>query len=473
MALALPARALTPADLPRVAVLMLMASGLAALASVPTLEVTIAVAAALFVVVLTLIRPEAGVIALVAVVPFSSPLKVTLGEVDIAPTEPMVALFALAWLLRSGSERHFVVPQGRVLAPLGALLALVLASMLVAEKLGLAAKEAIKWAEIFLLYVFVAVHFRDRRWILALLGALFLVASIEALYGIYQFVTGTGPAFFAVGVFMRAHGHFGQPNPYAGYLASVIPLAMAMAIAAPGRSFRLCSAAALALLATATVMSLSRGAWLGLSLALVAMYVVWRPGAGRRLAPLALSAIVVAILGLLNLLPAVVTERLGPTVEQFGVYDVSDVRPTPENFAVVERLAHWQAGWRMLVEHPWLGVGAGNYPARYDEYALRGWPESLGHAHNYYLNMAAEAGLAAFGALAWLLVAAFATVRQGLKGEADFRRALVAGLLGSTIVFTVHSLFDNLLVHSMAVQVGVILGLAEAARHPLMETTRG
>ena len=52
----------------------------------------------------------------------------------------------------------------------------------------------------------------------------------------------------------------------------------------------------------------------------------------------------------------------------------------------------------MAGDRPWLGVGFGNYGAAYEEYALINWPDPLGHAHNYYLNLVAEIGFIGLGA---------------------------------------------------------------------------
>jgi O-antigen ligase len=163
-----------------------------------------------------------------------------------------------------------------------------------------------------------------------------------------------------------------------------------------------------------------------------------------------------------NVVPGGWSDRLVAIVENFGIFDVRTVEVTGENFAVVERMAHWQVAWYMLLDHPLLGVGVGNYPAAYDDYALPGWREALGHAHNYYLNMAAEAGVLGLAALLLLLVSVFRTLARGLRAQpaGSFARSLLVGLLGSFIVLCVHNLFDNLLVHGMPVQVGLLMGLA-------------
>jgi O-antigen ligase len=175
-----------------------------------------------------------------------------------------------------------------------------------------------------------------------------------------------------------------------------------------------------------------------------------------------------------GLLPAALLDRLAQTVEYFGIFDVRTVAVTSENWAVVERMAHWQAGWYMFLDHAWLGVGAGNYAQAYPQYFVGMWREPLGHAHDYYLNMLAELGMIGGGLLLLFLGLAFrqlggALVRSEPSGG-TFWRIVLAGVFGGLVVFCVHNLFDSLFVHSVNVQVGVLLGLGVVAKQHVTET---
>ncbi|NJO06855.1 MAG: O-antigen ligase family protein [Chloroflexaceae bacterium] len=96
--------------------------------------------------------------------------------------------------------------------------------------------------------------------------------------------------------------------------------------------------------------------------------------------------------------------------QHLRLFDVRSVEVTPENFSVVERMALLQAGWQMFLHEPVTGVGPGNYPIAYagsnsrDPYLLHPWYYPHQHAHNYYLHMAAEAGI--IGAIAYLVLLA-------------------------------------------------------------------
>jgi O-antigen ligase len=209
----------------------------------------------------------------------------------------------------------------------------------------------------------------------------------------------------------------------------------------------------------AMVMSWSRGGWVGLAAALVVITVV-------RSRKALVSAVAIALLmGYLLLagggryLPPAVVQRVADFVPYLGGVDVVSVAVTDANWAVVERMAHWLAAVGMFTDHPWLGVGIGNYPVAYPQYALGRWRDPLGHAHNYYLNIAAEAGIIGLGAYLLLFTACFVQAWRVIQRTQGYWRAVALGALGVLVHLSVHNLFDNLYVHSMNVQLGLFLGM--------------
>jgi O-antigen ligase len=107
-----------------------------------------------------------------------------------------------------------------------------------------------------------------------------------------------------------------------------------------------------------------------------------------------------------------------------------------------------------------LGVGIGNYSAAYPRYHPRGWYASLDHAHNYYINIAAEAGVVGLLAYTFLIGTAlwycFAALRQ-VTGR--FYVAVLLGVLGALTATAFHNLFDVLYVHGMAAVMGLLVAL--------------
>jgi O-antigen ligase len=209
-------------------------------------------------------------------------------------------------------------------------------------------------------------------------------------------------------------------------------------------------------------MSGSRGAWLAFGAGFIAVNLMRsRRGAVTFTALIILIALI-ALLGSFRLLPESIAQRLTSFLPFVGVRDVRSIEITDENYASVERLAFWQAASNMWRDRPWSGVGFGNYQAAYADYALPKWPVALGHAHNYYLNVAAETGLV--GLIAYLVlwgVAFWQIGRATRRSDASYFRALALGALGILVHVSVHNVVDNLWVHNMYIQVAIVLGLVD------------
>lgn len=335
--------------------------------------------------------------------------------------------------------------------------------------------EWLKWAQMAVLIVICLDVAQARAW-QWLVFALVTAGAANAVIGIYEYFGGSGALHLLIdNRFYRAFGSFGQPNPFGGFMGLMLPLALAAALGFGWRWWRKIGAprrqpgalaimayylACAALLAAGVLMSWSRGAWLGAAAALVTLVFAvprrWWAGA-LLVGVLAAGASGLAALGLL---PASVADRVSSAFsETFSITDVRGVAITGENYALVERLAHWQAAVNMATGHPWLGVGFGGYEAAYPEYRLIAWRFPLGHAHNYYLNVLAETGMigAASFAATWLMIL-WLTWRA--RAHRDVQAHLMAaGLLGAWAYLAVHSLTDNLFVNNLFIHIGCMLGL--------------
>jgi O-antigen ligase len=173
-------------------------------------------------------------------------------------------------------------------------------------------------------------------------------------------------------------------------------------------------------------------------------------------------ALAIAILlgaNAVGVLPNAIRARLTDFTQQVQVFDVRGVGINDANYAVLERLAHWQAAGEMIRQHPWTGVGFSNYEPVYSQYALMNWPLPLGHAHNYYLNVTAELGIPGFLAYMLMWGAIFWQTLQALRRCSGWERGLALGLLGAWMHLSVHHLFDDLYVNNAHLLIGALLGM--------------
>ena len=423
-----------------------------------------------------LIRPQYALCLLAFAVPFGSIREWPLGPVNIGGAELLILLLLAFWLARMVAARRIIVPRAPLLLPLLIFLAAIFLSTFAAVSLELSAKEIVKWVEVLIIYLFMASEV-DERWGKWVVWALLAAGSAEALVGIYQFLYRLGPEGFVLfGRFMRAYGHFAQPNPFAGYLGLTLPLAYALTLGKQrGAGGQKQAArygqvlaqivpygaiiASFAVMLVAMVMSWSRGGWVGLAAALLVITVMRSRTALSSTIAIGVLVAYLLLAGGAQYLPQALVQRVTDFMPYVGGIDVATVEVTDANWAVVERMAHWLAAVGMFTDHPWLGVGIGNYPVAYPRYALGRWRDPLGHAHNYYLNIAAEGGIIGLSAYLVLFVACFAQAWRVIQRTHGYWRAVALGALGVLVHLCVHNLFDNLFVHSMNVQLGLVLGL--------------
>ncbi len=409
---------------------------------------------------LLLSQPFGALCTLAFSVPFESVRNLQVGGLNVTTTNLIVFTIVMALATRStvsGRINLGPAPWRTALLLYGVVL---LASVSQSTDYVGSVKELLKWGQLTLVYLAGVTLVQSRRQARVLLTVLFLAVLSEAAVGVAQTLLGSGPSSFGRGAILRSSGTFSQPNPFAGYLNMTFPLAVGCLM------FRVFPRKYMWLVTLVTgagvLSSLSRGAELGSIIALAVMFAVTSPRV-RSLLPLA-AVVIVALgtLGFIGIIPGAVTD---PIANGLGVSNVDVQNPTPVTWSSAERLAHMEAGLRMFAANPALGVGIGNYPAAYWHYRVEGpWDNPLGHAHNYYINIAAEAGVPGFIAWIILLTSGMAIcVKAYRRAPDDFGRAVALGGLGVITAFSTHMFFDDLLVHGIEAQLGLVMVLVTVA----------
>lgn len=431
-----------------------------------------------------LIEPALGLVLMLSIAPLKTLIATespVAFPVDIG--QFLLALVAAAWAIwRVTRWRDTEFPRTRVYLPLIGFMAAFTPSFFNAVSAGAWLSEMIKWAEMLLLVLIVLDLERERRWSWIACGVV-LAAGLQALIGLWEYRGGSGAPHLWIAGFQhfRAFGTFGQPNPFSAFMGLTLPLALGLAWGyavqgferwRAGNGWRNPAAVALLyggfalLLLGGLVASWGRGAWLGFGAAAGVMVFFAPRRRWQAVVLLGGGGVLAAGMWATGTVPAGIQQRINNTLTDFTGFD--DMRGAPvndENFAIVERLAHWQAAFYMANDHPWIGVGLGNYEAVYPQYGLPGWPRPLGHAHNDYLNTLAETGIVGLTVyLAGWGVIGLWTLRI-LRQPDPVLRGLTLGLLGAWTHLAVHSFVDKLYVNNLFLHIGVLLGLLAVAYH--------
>ncbi|HPB10167.1 MAG TPA: O-antigen ligase family protein [Kiritimatiellia bacterium] len=237
-------------------------------------------------------------------------------------------------------------------------------------------------------------------------------------------------------------GTFGNRNVLGGFLALALPLAAAGALGG-ARGIVARGGCALLLLA-GLALTLSGAAYWAVVIAVAALAAA---RGVRTFIPVAAAL----VLWQTAVLPRLPRENDLCHFESVALYD-SAGQPA-------RRYPEWQAAASMILTHPWLGVGPGNYQRQVGPFYGQ-VPNATGPAEpdiqNLYLVLGATCGLPALLAFWALLATAAATAhRTGRPGAAA---ALAA--------FAAAAVWHPLLVRGLGLPLVFVLALA---RHPLQE----
>jgi putative inorganic carbon (hco3(-)) transporter len=431
--------------------------------------------------VLATISPLAAIIILLILAPMRT-LIATEAVLQLPVDIGQIALIGLiiAWASQRIAHREPLVQTFWNPVSIVVLLYLILIGFTAFSSTSLSAwlNEWLKWLQILVLITFALSYGGDRRWEWLLFGLTFSAVS-NALVGIYEFFGGSGALHLLINdKYFRAFGTFGQPNPFGGFMGLVAPITL-MAMLGYGKrlwekwgltqqfssAYRdlflvLFYGLATIIILAGIGMSWSRGGWFGLIGALLIVALALPRNTWRGLTLFVAIFGSVTLLWFAGIVPRSVIERLTTSTQEFFAFeDVRGIDITPENYAVAERLAHWQAAINMFTDNPWLGVGLGNYEVVYPDFRLINWQESLGHAHNYYLNILAEGGILGFLAYGKVWVVIIALSWRGRSHPDTLARFVVIGLMGSWAYLAIHSFFDNLYVNNLFLHIGLMFGM--------------
>jgi O-antigen ligase len=307
-----------------------------------------------------------------------------------------------------------------VLVPLGAYLVLTAASVVLSYRParsldGLVDLLTLSPLVLGLLFV------RGERRVRLVATCLVLLGVGLAAYGFLESLVGKG----GLELDRRIHGPFSHYQTLAGVLLPCDLLALASLAHRPSPR-RFLTWGALLLVSAALVLGLTRGAWVALAVALLLLLLLRSPRALLWVAPVAVVLLLVA--------PLRVVERAASI---FDPYDSSNY----------DRLCMAWTGLLMIEERPLFGVGPNMVEELYPIYRHPTAPRlERPHLHNTFLQVAAERGVPALGALVALFAGSAVLAWRGFRREGGFRGAradLWVGALLGMVAFAVAGLFED------------------------------
>lgn len=288
----------------------------------------------------------------------------------------------------------------------------------------------------------VVLYYATVRWCttperlrLGLYGALLIGVGLAAFAPFSVTWAGTKLPFIPAGVYQRFSllvADTVHPNVMGGNLAMFLPLAAALLLF-DGRDIplwqRILMACAGIMMGAMLILTKSRGAWMGVALALGLLVIMrWRWW-GLLAGGIAVGALI-----------------LGMQYASLDWKTVLDLLSSNGAASDLDgRMDIWSRAVYMLQDFPFTGVGMGTFgpvaDLLYPFFLIA--PGKVVHAHNLFLQIGADLGVP--GLVAWLacwLGVIWMGWRVYRQGGAGLLRAAGTGVLLSQVVIAVHGIFD-------------------------------
>ena len=334
----------------------------------------------------------------------------------------------------------------------------------------------------FIAFYFAQVVSQDRQRKQLFIGALIALGTFEAFFGLVQYLSGWQHIFAYVKKFdlEEATGTYINRNHFAAFLEMILPFSLAFVfyeyaklqgdrdsgiklrnvIGKSAAQRLILSLAVSVVLSAALIFSRSR---MGILAATASILVIFALVAisrfhGRMGSLLAATFIILSVCLALWIGPGPIVSRFQTVNEEYSLGGQS-------------RISMWRDALPLINHHPWLGTGLGTFPIAYTSSQTAFLTQFVNHAHNDYLEIAADLGIPAalilFVSILFILGRA---IRSFLFGERDFERVVALGCVGSIAAILLHGFADfNLYIPANALLFSTILGLAVSVRMPSSE----
>jgi len=299
----------------------------------------------------------------------------------------------------------------------------------------------------YIAFLFFANMIKTEKNLLLVVFALVCGVMLQSFVGWIQYLTEGG---FLKGVFglpktafiLKSQGQFmlsrvggtvGHPNALAKYLCFCIPVILSYVLnERSNTTIRKLAFVSMIAGCVVLIMTLSRGSWMALGLAL--MYFFYERFRGYSKS----RSKAVAMVFLLSVMLAIATLGFSKHVR---------VRLFESDYGSARsRIPMAMVALNIISNHPISGVGLNNYTTvmgAYDrtrEWQSYRWPAPV---HNSYLLIAAESGIPALVAFFWLIIAVFTQVKPALKRLDSPVAFLQIGFLGGLMTWLISGMFDR------------------------------
>lgn len=415
----------------------------------------------IFLLVLSIARPEFGLAVLVFVVytNLSDILIVRFGFPSV--TQPLVAVAVASVFARLILFQEQIRGWAQPFVLLGIYTTLGYISIFYADDVALASSALAYYSKnaiIGLLLVIVIQKPESLRWAV---WALLLAGILMGTISVFQVFTSTYTnTYWGFGRVIhlndgyRIIGSIGDANYYAQIMVVLLPLAVERFLHHKSLILRILAAWAFAVSALTILYTYSRGGFLALVVVGFVFFI------RQPVRPWAAAFFIISVaLIIFQFLPEQYTSRISSL---FTFIPGNNNTTGAVDASLQGRSAANMVALYMFLDNPIFGVGVGNFNVKFDYYARQ---HGLGHettgAHNLYLETAAERGLLGFLSFAAIIYSTFKVLQKTRIMSLNGNLGELARICDSVSIGLIGYLVTSIFLHGAYIRyLWILLGIA-------------
>ncbi|MDR3568437.1 MAG: O-antigen ligase family protein [Syntrophobacteraceae bacterium] len=290
----------------------------------------------------------------------------------------------------------------------------------------------------------------SRRQTRRLVQVIVAMGLIVSFLGLVKYAGAPFPSFWKGEDPNSLNSTFVNRDHLAGYLAMIFTLGLGMVFHRTTDRVMIW-AGALFVILVAVCLSLSRGAWTGIFIAVELMLVLFMVGREAKRFKIGIVASA--------LLLVVGVTLLGSNAM---IARMETLKSVTEDSSFYGRTVAWGGSLKIIEKSPLLGAGLGAFPWSFPYVRPAGLTMRWREAHNDWLQIVTELGLPVLLPLLWGLGLLF---RRGLRiykaTPSRLQAGVILGALGGITAILVHSIVDfNIQITSNGILFACLVGLA-------------
>ncbi len=343
-------------------------------------------------------------------------IALPLGRANIIPADIFVLCVLLAWF-GSRDRQHWPVEGKRLLLPFVLLIGISLVTLTYSQDQAFGTVKLIQLSEYFLVFLLTTSMLREPRWI----GYTFLAYVCSCLvFAVAAIIDVIVNGIHSNGVYLL----FLHKNGLGLFLLMALAIVTAMLLYRQDLSPRQRTywIATWAVILVATILSGSRGAWLGYIVAVILLVLPKGAAYVMRVAAVMLLALIVANVALPQELLR--TNEIAPALQQDSSY--------VKGGSIFVRVVIWRDALGIIAAHPLTGLGVGGYVS-YDTYQGNALDFNSGDPHNMILYEWAELGTIGLVIFLWFIGAILRVSWQAFTRAGDGETRWLGGAILATL----------------------------------------